>query len=318
MMRVRNGDRQTAVPPVPVVDADLLSSFPAPNSRREFAIGLFAILSAAAVVAVLLMLTDPAVLQGRYVVDTVVEDAGGLRRGDPVHMRGVRIGRVQGFQMGSEGVVVDLALDRGYDIPEDSRVKLRSLSLLGGMTAEIVPGTSPRQVRAGARLAGLTDTGAFGAAAELGSRADTILAQVQMLLSDQTVNAVGQSAAGMQILIRELAGLVAEQRAEMRALSGSLRRSAEGVERATAAPEIERVLARIDSLTVQLGAASASLTRASGSVESSLARFEQGEGTLGRLARDDALYEDLQQTVQNLNRLAEDIRLNPRRYLRVF
>ena len=40
----------------------------------------------------------------------MVPDAGGVRRGDPVQMRGVNIGRVVGFGMVPEGVEIRLEL----------------------------------------------------------------------------------------------------------------------------------------------------------------------------------------------------------------
>ena len=47
-------------------------------------------------------------LQVPVTVLTAVTDAGGLRRGDPVQMRGVNIGRVVGFDMAPNGVEIRL------------------------------------------------------------------------------------------------------------------------------------------------------------------------------------------------------------------
>lgn len=44
-------------------------------------------------------------------------------------------------------------------------------------------------------------------------------------------------------------------------------------------------------------------------------QVQQGEGSLGKLVGSDTLYNDLQNTVNQLNFLLQDIRLNPRRYL---
>jgi len=48
-----------------------------------------------------------------------------------------------------------------------------------------------------------------------------------------------------------------------------------------------------------------------------MSRIEKGEGTLGQLINDDKLYQDLEKSAVNLNLLLEDIRLNPKRYVRV-
>lgn len=44
---------------------------------------------------------------------------------------------------------------------------------------------------------------------------------------------------------------------------------------------------------------------------------ENGEGSLGKLVYDEALYENLNSTSQNLDRLLQDIRLNPKRYVHI-
>ena len=48
------------------------------------------------------------------------EDAGGMRNGDPVQMRGVNIGRVTGFDMVPDGVAVTMEIYNRYFVPEDN------------------------------------------------------------------------------------------------------------------------------------------------------------------------------------------------------
>jgi phospholipid/cholesterol/gamma-HCH transport system substrate-binding protein len=186
------------------------------------------------------------------------------------------------------------------------------------MVAEVIPGRSPVALQDGDVIPGVSsESDLFATATGVGVRADTVLQRAQELLSPRTVGALGSSAAELQTLLTELNQLAAEQRAELAALSGSLRRSAGGVERATTGPELGRALTRVDSLTVRLDATTLTLGRASNSLESVLGRLERGEGTLGRLSRDDSLYNNMNRAAANVNRLAEDIRENPRRYLSV-
>jgi phospholipid/cholesterol/gamma-HCH transport system substrate-binding protein len=66
-----------------------------------------------------------------------------------------------------------------------------------------------------------------------------------------------------------------------------------------------------------LDTASAHLTRSGAALEATLARIERGEGTLGRLVVDPALYERLHAAAAQIEALAEDMRANPRRYINV-
>jgi phospholipid/cholesterol/gamma-HCH transport system substrate-binding protein len=297
---------------------ELLRAAPRPTARREIRVGLFVLVGAVLVVIALFTLTDVTAMRNRYMATTTVPDASGIRRGDPVQMLGVNIGRVRGFEIGASGVAVRLELQKAYPVPTDSRVVLASGGLLGGTVAEVIPGSSSQVLRAGGILPGVSGgPGIMETAGDLGIRADDVLLRVQSMLSEQTVGAVGSSALELQRMLAEMSALAAQQRTELAALTASLRRSAAGVESATSAPELTASIARLDGMTQQLDATIASMGRTSTSLESVIGRMERGEGTLGRLSRDEELYRNLSEAAFNLNALATDIRENPRRYINV-
>lgn len=296
---------------------DLLKTAPMRSSRREIQIGFFVLFGIVAVVVALMMLTDPGTFRGRYDVSTMVRDAGGLRKGDPVQMRGVNIGRVRRFVINPQGVVINLELEKEYPVPQDSRVALESGGLLGGMIVEIVPGNGRELLEDGDVLPGAAAPGMFDQVAGVGARADTVLGRAQELLSPGTIQAVGTSAQELQTLLADLSALAAQQRQEIAVLTASLRRSAAGVERAATRPELERSVARMDSISLQLDRATASLNRSTTSLESVLGRIERGEGTLGKLSRDESLYDNLNRAAANTNALVEDIQKNPKKYINV-
>ena len=142
-------------------------------------------------------------------------------------------------------------------------------------------------------------------------RAKGVLDQANATLSDETVANIHASTKDLKALLAQLRGMADEQRGELRQLSRSLRKSAEGVEQVANAEELDRALQRIDSLTARLDETTESLSRSSSSLETVLGRLERGEGTLGKLSQDETLYKNLNQAVDNLNKLTEDIRLQP-------
>ncbi len=48
-----------------------------------------------------------------------------------------------------------------------------------------------------------------------------------------------------------------------------------------------------------------------------MGRIDRGEGTLGKLTRDDKLYNNLNEAAVNFSKLTEDIRKQPKRYLKL-
>lgn len=325
MIQRANDGGAPAAPRNRISPQDMATVQPTRSPRREVQVGIFVLAGIIAVLAALFILTDPGTFRGRYYVTTVVKDAGGIRKRDPVQMRGVNIGRVDDLTMRGNGVVMRMELEGEYNVPSDSRVRLEATGLLGEMVAQVIPGSSPEPARNGTILASAdADQGLSGAASGLadqaktvGTKADTLLTRANLLLSQQAIGSVHASAGELQAMLGSLQALAADQRTQLSALSASLRRSAAGVENATTRPELVRAIARTDSLTARLDAASASLNQASTSLAVVMGRMERGEGTLGKLSKDDSLYNNLNSAVTNLTQLTNDIRANPKKYLSV-
>ncbi len=296
-------------------DPDLL--VPPKRGGRQLMVGAFVLVGIIAVILALFTLTDPGTFRGRYVLYTVVDNAGGIRKGDPVQLRGVNIGRVKGFNIGGSGVVVALELDKQYRVPRDSRMALASGGLLGGMTATITPGRSTAELVDGDTIPGMREAGAFDEVGSLGKRADVVLARTQALLSDQMVSDLNASGSQLRSLLTETAAMVAEDRAAIRSLTLSLRNTTAELEAGHPGRSIGATTARLDSLSTQLSATSARLNTASTSLQVILGRMEHGEGTLGKLSADPKLYDNLNAAAANFRDLAEDIKANPKKYINV-
>jgi phospholipid/cholesterol/gamma-HCH transport system substrate-binding protein len=300
---------------------------PAPPSRghlREVWVGLFVIVGVAGVLLTLFVMTSPATFRGRYILTTNVADAGGIRRGDPVQMRGVNIGRVQRFTISKAGVAIRLEIEGEYRIPRDSKVELKSSGLLGGLSATVDPGGSSEFARDGDVLEGRTGGGVMDMAHSLAGQAETALDRVKGLLSEKTIGNVEESSARLKQLLGELSATVTEEQTELRRLVKSLQATAGKMEKATADDELEHTLKNIDSLAKEAEKAAKSLERSTSALDTILARIEKGEGSLGKLSKDPALYDNLNTTVQNLNgatsdlrSLIQDLQKNPKKYVKL-
>jgi phospholipid/cholesterol/gamma-HCH transport system substrate-binding protein len=297
---------------------------PGRSRNKELWVGLFVILGVGAVLTALFTLTSASMFRGRYVITTLLPDAGGIRKGDPVQMRGVNIGRIQKFRIDHEGVAVRLEIEGEYSIPSDSRVELKSGSLLGGMVADIVPGPATTFLKGGETMPGTRRPGPFDNAGDIADQAEKTLTRVQALLSQKTVENVEASSVELNGLLKQLSAVTAEQRKELIGLTASLRKSAEGMEKVTTGPELQNTVKRLDALTQKLDGLTATLDRSSHSMETILGRIERGEGTLGKFSKDDTLYLNASEAMANVNnavvemrKLTEDIRKEPKKYLKL-
>jgi phospholipid/cholesterol/gamma-HCH transport system substrate-binding protein len=295
---------------------------PRPGRHREAWVGLFVVAGILATVILLAVMTDAALFRGRYIVTTNVPQAGGIRKGDPVQMRGVNIGRIMSFGIGQHNVDIRLEIEGEYSVPKDSRVELKSAGLLGGMVAEVVPGASPDRVRGGDVLQGGIGPGVFDKVDELAGQADKVAVKLQTILTDDTVQDIKGTASHARTSLDELQQILREQRGTLRELTANLKRSSANLDKATAGPELERTVKRVDELTAKLDTTLSTLDRSSKSLESVLGRMERGEGTLGKLSKDEALYDDAVEATRNLNKataemqkLMADLQANPKKYI---
>lgn len=315
MSKNENTHRGDGISPT---DEELQYAIPRGQVRRDFQVGIFVLLGLLSVLVALFLLTDPSTFRGRYLASTVVEDAGGIRKGDPIQMKGVNIGRVHAFTLVPEGVLISLELEGGWEVPSDSRARLVSAGILGGRTVEVVPGTSPIPLQRGGQLAGENVPGLLDFPPDLGKNAEDVLERIQMLLTPPTLEDIQGSARELRSLLGQLSALAEAQGDEVARLAESLNRSALGLEDAAGSgADFASAVARADSALATVQKTSQSLLRASSSLEIILLRMEAGEGTLGQLSTDSTLYEKLAEAAESIRALAEDIRANPERYVKV-
>jgi phospholipid/cholesterol/gamma-HCH transport system substrate-binding protein len=314
-------DIPTGDAPRRLSDEELLAAVPTGTGGREAKVGFFVLLGLVSFIVVLFWMTDPATLRGRYLVVTTVSDAGGVRAGDPVQMQGVNIGRVHDFEMVGPGRVdIQLEIEGEWSIPQGSRTVMGESGLFGGRTLVIERGASSAMIEPGDTLPGEGSAGGglLGSVDEISAQAGAVLNAIDSLLSPSTIGSVQGSARELEQLLSELTLVTREQRATIGRLTESLARSAEGLESAAGAgPDVARAAARADSAMAVLTVATENLDALTTSLRSVLARMDEGEGTLGRLSTDAALYDNLNAAVESFNALIQDLQANPNRYINI-
>ncbi len=84
---------------------------------------------------------------GGPVIEAEFTDSGGLAPRNDVTMRGVNVGAVANVTLTDDGVIAKLTLDRGTEVPADSRLQITRRSPIGDLVVEITPGTGPALAR---------------------------------------------------------------------------------------------------------------------------------------------------------------------------
>src|SRR5688572_8619582 len=195
-------------------DAEIQAATPRPRGGNQVRVGLFVIAGFISVIVVLFLMTNPATLRGRYMVFTQLPDAGGVRAGDAVQMRGVIIGRVHDFELinGNQEVSIQLEIEGQWHIPTDSHTRLAGLGLVGGRAMEIVPGVATTFFEKGDTIPATTGVSGIMESAEVvADRATIVLDQMNKLLSDPTIASVQSTATETNAMMRDFRQMIAVQ-----------------------------------------------------------------------------------------------------------
>ena len=298
-------------------DQEVLRAVPPTAGTRQFRVGVFVILGIASFFTILFLMTSPATFRGRYMLVTRVDDAQGIRKGDPVQMRGINIGRIHRFRMEGDSVLITLEVEGEWQVPAGSRSELLSGGIFGGTVVSVIPGPGPDALAPMTELPGVVVGGMLDSADGLAEDAGDVLKRVQALLSDSALADAGSSVSALRDLLEGLADATESQAGEVRSLLASLNRSAENVEGITEAEEWRRTLASADSVLAGASRASRAVEQSVSSLNAVLARIERGEGTLGQLSANDSLYHSLNAAAGSLKELLDDLKANPGRYISI-
>jgi len=292
------------------------------GNKREIQVGVTVIVSLVVLVWGMLWFKQVRFAGGveHYAVEFA--SVGGLQAHDRVQVRGIRLGAVEDFAMIGDKVRVHFYVEPKAGLTRDSRIALTSMGIVGEMLVEITPGAGPA-APPGHVFQGevLKDMGAMmneGAATLEEARTLTreLTAFMQEMRAGDRVGAImddtRSTMASLRATNEELTPEVKHLVADLRATTAAVRTAVAGPDSLLAGTlrGAGATLARADSLTVLLARTTASLA-------SLVERLEAGEGSAGRMLKDDSLYAQAESTIVAVQDLLADIKARPKRYFHV-
>jgi phospholipid/cholesterol/gamma-HCH transport system substrate-binding protein len=260
------------------------------------------------------------------------------------------------LEASGDGVIVTMLVKSEITLPQDPVVVLAPSSMFGDWQAEIFPRSAVREYDFAEALdattlpgATLADMSRLTAVAErIANNMATLSARFEVAFTDETATNIRRVIDNVQIASQRLSEIVAGQQQGFQGLGDDLRETAallteavgrvnrtftqveqamSGDKLVTILESAERASLQIDSLSHELLEASRSFSSSAATVDTTMRSvgrvaeaLARGEGTLGLMLRDTALYWRIVESNVELQALLKDLRQNPRRYinLRVF
>ncbi len=322
------------------------------EQRSDVVVGAFVLLGIAVAVLGALWLSDARIPGDTYRLTAVVPTAGQLSAGNPVTVRGVKVGQVERMGFGPDGrVQLTLQVERDAPLPEEPAVLLRPTSLFGQWEAAVVPASrypeasldSADRARGyvpGVSQAEFSDITSY--TEDIAQNLQRITNQLESVLSDTTVQDLAAAAGNFERASGELADLLEEGRESFRTVAGDVGEASEAARRAalaldstfarlegaTAEGELEAILENARTTTGELRELSSQLRENSrrmdrvlaradttlGGADQLFGRLNRGEGALGRLVTDTAFYEETVATLIELRAFLDDLKRDPGKY----
>jgi len=298
------------------------------KNKNAFKVG-FAIIAAALIFFFGIRYFEDIPIAGSKVITTSLDRVDGLLTGTAVNVSGVRIGSVLDIKLEprSGDVTVTLRLNKDVELPLDSYAKISGMAALGSVQLEIVPGTSSQNVEDGehleGRTAGLLDV--LGSAADdYMGKADSLIAGVEGSLANVNLQLENPDSdlrgtlSSLRSMTSELDRTIRSQRNEINTIMANLQNSTGSLSNLSGSTS-ESLPPVIDQLGETLKASEATaknLTQMTADLNELINSLNQEGGTLSLLASDPALYNKLDSTLTNLNKLLVDFQTDPKRYLK--
>lgn len=124
-----------------------------PYRTSEVVVGLFVVVGIVCLGYLAIKLGKLEVLgDSGYSLYADFPTVAGLKRGDPVEIAGVRVGRVESLSLADDRARLTLRLEDGVKVQEDAIASVRARGLIGDKFVLISPGGSDRIIPAGGRI----------------------------------------------------------------------------------------------------------------------------------------------------------------------
>ncbi len=299
--------------------------------RNEVKIGITVLLAFLVAVIGFRFMRDVPILRQTTQISAVFDRGDGISRGSLVNIRGVKVGSVSSVVLTPENRVrVTMQLNnKDIQIPDNSIAHLTSLGIVEGKSIVIHLGDSETYLEYGDEIQGeyiegvteVLGTRGEDLADDVGKSLDELnrfLVQLNATLDDDARASVGQTLQNADRAMKNIADIIDQKQDDIDQAIGAASRTLSQLDTlaADSRPKVDSLLQSLEENVAELSRVREELEAASVNLNEILDKINRGEGTIGKLVNDDAVYNNLEELSKELSELVRGINENPGRYLR--
>ncbi len=259
-------------------------------------------------------------------ISAIYDNVEGLAPSAAVTINGHKIGKVQSIEFNGDGsglLKVTMLIGDNFDFSVNSVAELYEAGLIGGKAIAIIPAFDGATLVQSGDV--LTSTVKPGLTDLVNQRLTPLQEKIEkmMLSADLLLNNLNevfdiQTKDNIKLSIAELSTTISSFKATSESLNGLVSDNKSS---------IGETILNFNKISQDLTSVSKSLSESDldsimlnlkstlSSFDNLLATIENGEGSIGKLMKDDSAYNNLNAATKQLEQLLEDMKLNPKRYV---
>ena len=244
----------------------------------------------------------------------------------PVTVKGNRVGKVEAitYDFGTGKTRVSFSVDSRFKFSKNSTIRLYELGIMGGNAITIIPADDTDYAQKNDFLKSEVEHGlvtsltknfsglSTGLDATL-KTADTLLLNLNTLVEDDSEKGLKNAVSELNKTLKSFRGLsysiynlIEKDNSKLNILLSDFSQTAKSFKKL--GDTLEKA---------NLGETVAGLDKTLNNLNGVLSSIESGEGTMGKLMKDEKLYNNFEAAAKELEELLQDIKLHPKRYFRI-
>lgn len=251
----------------------------------------------------------------------------GLKKSSAVTINGLQVGSVVDIKFNSNPdkkgkLVVEMLIENDFQFSKKSIAKIYSASLMGGQSLAIIPSYEGDAAVDGDYLKGEVESDIFSTVGEklnpLQAKVESVIVSADSLLLglNQTLDVKARKSLNNSILGLEF--MLADVGSTLSSVNQLLDSSKVGIKNTFDNTRVitENLMKLSDTLVnANIGLTIKKAQESLDYINQLMVGIQKGEGSLGKLVKDDAMYNNLTNMSKELEELIREMKLNPKRFV---
>lgn len=261
------------------------------------------------------------------------KDVSGMHESNYIYLNGMKVGYIKDIKAldnRAENFLVTISISSKVNMTKDSKIVLFNADMLGSKALRLELGHG-ELLHKGDTITGEIEIGMLDklgtAITPMAENLDSILSATKSILNQQNRDNIQRTLANLESTSRKLNdisqqfdGLIDSEKNKIKNIIANTESITTNLKDNN--ERLSNIISRIDQITDTVAQANIgnTLSETSRTIErlnKVLGIIENGKGNLGLLINDEGLYRNLNESARKLDALIEDIKANPKKYVKI-